>query len=853
MPRLKEHELKLRSIRGPLIAGTSAVLLYILMVLPKFSPFGMVIGVALLVALVSGILDIYGSLHIIKRPSHDELPERALTEDLPLLLKWLTYFNIRLLYAGLALYTAGACRLSVMGTMGAAAPWSGPVLFGIGTVLIVAARFVKKPFDGNFHEGFLVFWMSFATIMATLGSQGLWDCWETHYGEVARRQLEQDDWISLFWEDAWFFSKPILIFWMMNLGMSLFHVDVRPDHISGHVEWGVRFAVGLLAICIVWGIYKLLAERVSKRAGLFTAAILITMPLYGFMARQAITDLPFAGFMILAVVMFLLGITADKDALCRPVFIPIGRKMGLNLGAFHALIAGYIAVGIPQFLYIASRSASFQFGTFGHDDIRNEFSKNQFTKVHFDLQGILRTLYGRVPSIHDISLDWILLGLAFLLPFVLILFSIRKERRISKLCFHGMYIFLALSVMAKGLPGLALPILALFGFLAVIAPWKLLASPKQFIAWFWGNVKRIEMPRGIAMFLLLSLPWYIAMTVRHGMAFINRFIIHDHFKRLAEGVHGESGTFQYFMEQFGYAAFPFSALLPFAILAWPALYTKPHAELCDSDRAARTIRLFMTSLAIVSYALFSMMVTKFHHYVFPLLFPSAVLIGMMVDDIWQNRLPKIGLVVVTALVILTAIAQDLIVDPHTKAQGVIDGHTQLVGLFIYKYSRPYPDGDAYNFFLPLLVFSILFGALFLGWLYAARRRVAIVLTFLAALAFSHFLNQHYLVKLAPHWTQKHLIEEYYQLRDSDDERLVAFQMNWKGENFYTGNRMIPFDSTKSNDFDKWVDKHRGERHFFITEQSRFNRMSTRVKAASGKVEPLHDTCNKYKIGVADKL
>ena len=63
------------------------------------------------------------------------------------------------------------------------------------------ARFWRRPFNGNLHEGFLVFSMATATIMATLGSHGLWDCWETHYGEVARRQLEQDDWISMFWED----------------------------------------------------------------------------------------------------------------------------------------------------------------------------------------------------------------------------------------------------------------------------------------------------------------------------------------------------------------------------------------------------------------------------------------------------------------------------------------------------------------------------------------------------------------------------------------------------------------------------------------------------------------------------
>jgi hypothetical protein len=110
-----------------------------------------------------------------------------------------------------------------------------------------------------------------------------------------------------------------------------------------------------------------------------------------------------------------------------------------------------------------------------------------------------------------------------------------------------------------------------------------------------------------------------------------------------------------------------------------------------------------------------------------------------------------------------------------------------------------------------------------------------------------------MVQLAPHWTQKHLIGEYYNMRESDEERLVAFQMNWKGENFYTGNRIIPYVSTKNKDFDKWVEKHRGGQHFFITEQSRFDRMSERIKAESGPLEALSDTCNKYKIGVAAKL
>ena len=54
-----------------------------------------------------------------------------------------------------------------------------------------------------------------------LGAYGLWDPWETHYGEVAREILSRDDWITLWWaQDEWFWSKPILIFWTEALTWS---------------------------------------------------------------------------------------------------------------------------------------------------------------------------------------------------------------------------------------------------------------------------------------------------------------------------------------------------------------------------------------------------------------------------------------------------------------------------------------------------------------------------------------------------------------------------------------------------------------------------------------------------------
>ncbi|MCP4606080.1 MAG: phospholipid carrier-dependent glycosyltransferase [Proteobacteria bacterium] len=846
--------MKKHHIRGALTTVLATLALAVLMFLPRFFNGGIAVGIGLLVVLLIGVLDFFGALEIILETSSVKKVQKEVDlSNEPEWLKLLAGFDIRILYVGLALIAAGACRVSVIGTMGASAPWSGPLLFGLGIVAIIIARIRRVGFDGDFHQGFLVVSLATATIMATLGSQGLWDCWETHYGEVARRQLEQDDWISLFWENKWFYSKPILIFWMMNLGMAVFGIGIEPDSISNHAEWGVRFLVAVLAIIVIWSLYTLIARRVSKRAGMFAALVLGTTPMFAFVARQAITDLPFVGFMTLAVVCFLLGITVDPQAEVRPRLVPMGRRLRLKLSGFHAVMAGYVLMAVPQYIYLATRSDSFVFGTFGHNDIKTVASQERFTDIH--LSNFVDSLFGfKLGGAVDISLDWVLLGLIFAVPFGIILFTLRRERRISRLCFHGMYLCLALSVLAKGLAGFIMPLLGLFGFWLVIAPWADLKRPLNFVIWHYEKACRLDLLRGILMFLIIAAPWYIAMILRHSSAFINRFIVHDHIKRISVGVHGETGTFEYFAQQFGYAAFPWVALLPFALLAWPGLLLTGDklTNQTAADRSERVIRLFATSWALLSFALLSMMVTKFHHYVLPLIPPAAIIIGFFLDDIWRKRVSKIGPVVLVGAVILIVVARDLIAEPN-KAKGVLGGYAQLVGLFIYKYSRPYPEGDAFDFSRPILIFAIIFVVLIVGWLWTKRRRAMIVMTIMATLAFSHWTVQHYMVQLAPHWTQKHLIEEYYEKRESPLERLVAFQMNWKGENFYTGNRVIVYVSTKNKKFENWVEDHRGERHFFITEHSRYKRMIKRTKAASGDIEPLADTCNKYKIGVADKL
>jgi 4-amino-4-deoxy-L-arabinose transferase-like glycosyltransferase len=94
-----------------------------------------------------------------------------------------------------------------------------------------------------------VFVIASALYLPLLGGYGLWDPWETHYGDVAREILSRDDWISLWWaQDRWFWSKPILIFWAEALVWSGSGVGFHADQHAQHTDWVLRLPIYLMSV-----------------------------------------------------------------------------------------------------------------------------------------------------------------------------------------------------------------------------------------------------------------------------------------------------------------------------------------------------------------------------------------------------------------------------------------------------------------------------------------------------------------------------------------------------------------------------------------------------------------------------
>jgi hypothetical protein len=148
------------------------------------------------------------------------------------------------------------------------------------------------------------------------------------------------------------------------------------------------------------------------------------------------------------------------------------------------------------------------------------------------------------------------------------------------------------------------------------------------------------------------------------------------------------------------------------------------------------------------------------------------------------------------------------------------GHERLIQLFIYNYGRPFPD---YLDFRPVLSgFAVVCFAMVVAVGVVKLRRIAVYGLLATTFWFSAWALNVYLIDLSPHWGQRELMKRYYESRQSEQEPLIAWQMNWKGENVYTGNRVHVFVQLDNKALNEWMDKHKQSTAYFVLEHSRLS-------------------------------
>ena len=326
--------------------------------------------------------------------------------------------------------------------------------------------------------------------------------------------------------------------------------------------------------------------------------------------------------------------------------------------------------------------------------------------------------------------------------------------------FAVFYILAAVAVLSKGLLGLAIPLGVIGLYVLITYDFRLLG--------------RVYLVRGLMLFMLVGLPWYLYMFHRFGQTFIDEFIIENHFRRLlgeTKLIRNVLGTFEYYINNIGYSLFPLSAVLPFAIGKFMPL---------EGMRPRRVrARLFIMLSAFVPFFIITVTETKFNHYHFPMVPPLAVMLAWYgVTTFRRARTDGLPIGFRAEIVLSLALLAVMTLDLTRNFREIIE-------LSNFYVDRPIPE--SFSLKTPILFAA---GATGLGLLIAVVRpsipqllKTASGLPLAAGLVFTWYLAHPVFVELSPHFTMKQIYDRYDELRGPDD-RLGEFSKWYRGTIFY---------------------------------------------------------------------
>lgn len=178
---------------------------------------------------------------------------------------------------------------------------------------------------------------------------------------------------------------------------------------------------------------------------------------------------------------------------------------------------------------------------------------------------------------------------------------------------------MALAVLSKGLIGIVLPVAGVGCYILIQRDWRLL--------------RRLELLRGGALFLLIATPWLIAVSLAND-EFFRFFFIHEHFERFLTKVHGRYQPMWYFLPIL------LGGLLPWTLSALAASISAWQRDENKQFKPARMLLLW----CVLVFVFFSVSGSKLPSYILPLFPALAVLTGLYLVSAarWMHALQALS-------------------------------------------------------------------------------------------------------------------------------------------------------------------------------------------------------------------
>ncbi len=187
----------------------------------------------------------------------------------------------------------------------------------------------------------------------------------------------------------------------------------------------------------------------------------------------------------------------------------------------------------------------------------------------------------------------------------------RKQRNWMLLAWAG----LALAVLSKGLMGLVLPGAALFIYMAVQRDFSVL--------------KRMHWLAGLAVFLLITAPWFY-LVMKANPEFFQKFFIYEHYTRFTTKDLGRYQPWYYFVPIL------LLGMLPWTVLMFDTLIKTWRGSKLP-DKAFNAAR-FLLVWAVFIYLFFTVSGSKLPSYLLPMFPALALLMGRQLATMDTRRL-----------------------------------------------------------------------------------------------------------------------------------------------------------------------------------------------------------------------
>lgn len=206
--------------------------------------------------------------------------------------------------------------------------------------------------------------------------------------------------------------------------------------------------------------------------------------------------------------------------------------------------------------------------------------------------------------------------MAWALAFFLVSELSESERRRRRLLF-GFYVFVGLSLLAKGLIGIVIP-LGIIGAYALFR--RSLPERKVLLSFWWG----------IPLSLAIASLWYAPVIWRHGWPFIDQFFIQHQFARYVSNKYRHPGPVYFYLAILIPLALPWSAFIVDGILR-----SKPWRRNRAEDPNTKLLN-FAFAWLLFPLLFFSFSTSKLPGYILPVLPAMALLAGHRLSHLSFN-------------------------------------------------------------------------------------------------------------------------------------------------------------------------------------------------------------------------